>query len=307
MVEVLDSGCLRGGTTAPTSGIRDPLPVVSPDAEGAHVGTEYIIGDGASSSVNGSPASSPWLTVLIPAFNEEEQIERSVGKVLARLDHLGVQAEILIIDDASRDRTGEIADGLALRDPRIRVVHHAAKLNIGGGFTTGVRQARGEWMILIPADLAVDLADLEKYFREADSADLVVGVCPERGDYSRLRKVISGLNVQAIRTLFRMKQRQFNHISMYRMSYLRRMTIRYWRSAFFFAEVIINAKTLGARIAEVETTYKARETGQATGANFKLVVRTAQDLVRFWPRWLVSRVTGGIGAREMSPHGRNPD
>ena len=49
-------------------------------------------------------------------------------------------------------------------DPCIRALHHPVNRGIGGGFVTGVAEARGEWLILIPADLALDLADLGKYF-----------------------------------------------------------------------------------------------------------------------------------------------
>jgi len=95
-------------------------------------------------------ALRPLLTVLMPAYNEEAGLARSVNLLLAKLDDLGIQAEILIVDDGSRDRTGKIADELAVKCHRVRAFHHAANQGIGAGFVTGVAQARGEWLILIP-------------------------------------------------------------------------------------------------------------------------------------------------------------
>jgi hypothetical protein len=144
-------------------------------------------------------------------------------------------------------------------------------------------------MILVPADLAIDLDELSLYLDAARDADLVVGVCLERSDYSLVRRLVSRANVRAIATLFRMEQRQFNYISMYRVALLRRIAVEYWGSAFFFAEVIIKAKRLGARIVEVETRYVPRASGEATGANPRLIARTACDMLHYWPRWLLSR------------------
>lgn len=274
-------------------------------------------------------SNGPFLTVLIPAYNEAAGLAESVRLVRDKLVTLGVAAEILIVNDASRDETGAIAEALAaesvglavstgladglaestgladgladglaesteltepvdtalVRPPSlhlpVRVVHHPLNLNIGGAFMTGVREARGEWMILIPADLAMDLDELRLYLAAAEHADVVVGVCPERSDYARLRRVISWLNVWTIRTLFGMPLRQFNYISMYRTALLRRMPIRYWHSAFFFAEVLIRARDMGARLVEVETSYVPRATGEATGANWRLIRRTARDVMDY--------------------------
>ena len=236
-----------------------------------------------------SPADGPalggtvFLTVLIPAYNEETNLAHTVNVLRGKLAELGVTFEILIADDASRDRTGPIADALAAEDPRVRVAHHPANRGIGGGFLTGVQHACGQWMILIPADLALDSNELGKYLAAAQTADVVVGVRSDRSDYTLLRRAVSWVNITAIQVLFGMRQRQFNYISLYRLSVLRQMTIDYWRSAFFFAEVMIKARSLGYRLTEVDIRYVPRVSGKATGANWKLIARTACDMLAF--RW----------------------
>lgn len=235
------------------------------------------------------PAMQPTLTVLMPAYNEEAGLARSVEQLRASLAGLGVSFEILIVNDASRDRTAEVAAGLAARYAEVRVVHHPENRGIGGGFVTGVASALGDWLILIPADLALDLAELPKYLRAAETADVVVGIRSDRRDYSGARLVVSWVNIRLIQLLFGMRQRQFNYISMYRLSVLRRMQIETWRSAFFHAETLIKAQALGYRLVEVEIRYAPRASGRATGARPRFVLRTLRDLIRFWIRWTFRR------------------
>jgi len=237
-----------------------------------------IVGSSDAFALNGK------LTVLMPAYNEEGGLVNSVRLLREHLGTLGIPYEVLIVDDASRDRTGEIADELARRFPDVRVVHHPANRGIGGGFVTGVAEARGDWFILIPADLAMDPAELSRYLDAAHDADVVVGIRSDRSDYSGWRLLVSWLNIRLIQLLFGMPQRQFNYISMYRLSVLRQMQIEYWRSAFFHAETLIKARDLGYRLVEVEIRYVPRTSGRATGANARLIMRTLRDMVLFWFR-----------------------
>ena len=142
----------------------------------------------------------------------------------AKLAELGITFEIVIVDDASRDRTGAIADELAVADPCVRVIHHPSNLGIGGGFLTGLHAARGEWLILIPADLALELSDLGKYLEAAavsaeGQPDVVVGIRSDRSDYSAVRLLVSWVNIRLIQVLFGMRERQFQYISMYRVAF----------------------------------------------------------------------------------------
>ncbi len=231
-----------------------------------------------------------FLTVGMPAYNEAVNLPRNVPRLLAKLTELGVAFELVIVDDCSRDQTLEAAEGLAAQDARVRVLRHAVNGGIGRGFVTAAQAARGEFFILIPADLALDLDELPKYFEAARSADVVVGRRSDRSDYTAFRKVVSFANIFLIRTLFGLPQRQFNYISMYRTHLLQGMTLRYTGSAFFFAEVVIKARDRGARVVEVDIAYVPRAGGAQTGANPRLIARTVRDLLHYRiARWLGAR------------------
>lgn len=228
----------------------------------------------------------PFLTVFIPAYNEAGNLSRCVQAVLAQMDSQSVPVEIMIVDDGSRDQTGVLADQLAAQEQRVRTLHHPTNLGIGAAFMTALQHAQGEWLIFIPADLAIEPSDLCRYLEAAPQADAVVGLRSDLSDYNLPRKLVHQLNIFLIRSLFRTPLRQFQYISMYRMEIFRRFDIEYGRSAFFLAEILIKAHALGFRLVEVEVLYAPRITGRATGAKLKLVFLTLWDLFRFWLRWL---------------------
>lgn len=254
--------------------------------------------------------AGPWLTIVIPAYNEEAGLERCVRLVTAQLAELGVSYEVLVVNDASRDRTGAIADALAAQLPAVRVIHHPENRGLGGGFVTALAEARGEWLILIPADLAMDPADLRRYLEAAAHADVVIGVCDVHSDYTPFRWLVHRANIALVQALFGMRERQFQYISLYRVIVLRAMTIDYWRSAFFHAEVLIKARALGYRLVEVDVRYVPRASGRATGSRVGLIARTVRDMFAFWVRWVargpvaVSRRTDASvpGDRSTLPH-----
>lgn len=246
----------------------------------------------------------PYLTVFIPAYNEEGNLAHCVETVLTKLDELNVALEILIVDDGSQDGTYRVASELASRDARVRIERHPTNQGIGGAFRTALEQARGEWLILIPADLAIDPGELHRYIDTAPQADIVVGLRSDRSDYTPARRIVSWTNIHLIQTLFGMRVQQSQYISMYRMSVFQQIRVEFWRSAFFLAEILVKAQTLGFRLVEVEIRYAPRLTGRATGAKLMLILKTVRDIFRFWLRWVF---LGPVNASQYKPGNQETD
>ncbi len=229
---------------------------------------------------------NPQLTVFVPAYNEEHNLRHCAEVIGKKMLEIGVTAEVLIVDDGSQDQTGAVADQLAAQDSSIRVIHHKKNGGIGQAFLTACQEARGEWLILIPADLALEPNEIDRYFEAAPGADVVVGLRSDRSDYTLARKVVSFFNIHLIQILFGSHIRQFQYISLYRMEVLREMEIEYAGSAFFLAEIIVKAGALGKRLAEAEIKYAPRVSGKATGAKLRLILLTVRDIFRFWLKWV---------------------
>lgn len=229
---------------------------------------------------------SPFLSVVMPAYMEEAALASSVEAVLAQLHSQGLAAELLVVDDASPDQTGAIAEALAARHAEVRAFHHPHNLGIGGGFLTGIREARGEWLIMIPADLALEVSELQRYLAAASgTVDIVVGISSPRTDYTLFRRLVSWANIRLIQVMFGMALRQFNYICLYQMETLRHIPINYWRSACFYTEILVKAQAAGKRLTEVDIQYLPRGRGRASGGHWRLIWRSVRDLLVFWLRW----------------------
>ena len=225
--------------------------------------------------------TDPYVSVVIPAFNEEANLRSTVALVGNKLDELETTFEIIIVNDGSTDRTCSIAEELVAADGRIQLINHSRNLGPGSGVFTGIEAARGEFVIFIPADLALDINELYKYIDASRTCDLVVGIRSDRRDYSLFRKFVSLVNIALIKLLFGMKERQFNYIHMYRQNMLERIHIES-RGVFITAEIMIKARDLGYKLREVDITYVPRTAGTATCGNPGTIFETVRDLFGFW-------------------------
>jgi dolichol-phosphate mannosyltransferase len=112
--------------------------------------------------------------VIIPTYNERENLPRLLPMVLQQDPRL----EILIIDDASPDGTGKLADELAAGNPRVHVVHRAGKLGLGTAYIAGFRwgiEHRYDWLFEMDADFSHDPAHLPQFVEAIADHDLVLG------------------------------------------------------------------------------------------------------------------------------------
>jgi dolichol-phosphate mannosyltransferase len=119
--------------------------------------------------------SEPRALIVTPTYNESTNLERFVSEVRAAAPH----ADLLIVDDASPDGTGELADRIAENDPQVRVMHRAGKLGLGTAYVKAFRwglERDYQHFFEMDADLSHQPRHLEAFFRELrDGADVVVG------------------------------------------------------------------------------------------------------------------------------------
>lgn len=132
--------------------------------------------------------------VVIPTYNESENLSRLVPILLDTVPSL----EVLVVDDGSPDGTGEVAESLAKRTGRVRVIHRVRKLGLGTAYVAGFEYAleRGyDCVVQMDADLSHRPEDLTRLLRAAESADLVIGSRNVPGgrveNWSLLRRFVS--------------------------------------------------------------------------------------------------------------------
>jgi glycosyltransferase involved in cell wall biosynthesis len=221
------------------------------------------------------------ISAILPAFNEEGALAGTVAALRAVLEGLSCPYEILIVDDGSRDGTGELADRLAREDSAVRVVHHPHNLGYGDALKSGFAAARLDWVFLMDADGQFDPAELPAFVRAADHADFVVGYRPSRADpvhrtlyakiWARMMSALLGVGVRDVDCAFKLMRR----------SYLVRMPLEAG-GAFLSAEMLAKARRMGAPFAELPVRHLPRQVGRSTGGTIRVLLRAFLELGRLW-------------------------
>jgi glycosyltransferase involved in cell wall biosynthesis len=232
----------------------------------------------------------PRLTFFFPAYNEEENIERTVDLALSDIGPLvDGSLEVLIVDDGSSDRTPEMADRLAAADPRVRV-HHQPNRGYGGALKSGFANATGELICFSDGDLQFDLKEMSRLLdRLADTAkpavDGVIGYRIRRRDpfhrlfiaktYNAIVSLAFGLRVRDIDCAMKLFRRDvFDGLRLDA------------DGPFLSAELLIKLRARGVRMAQVGVNHYPRAAGTNTGASFTKILRTFRDLaVLRWALW----------------------
>ena len=137
-----------------------------------------------------------WL--VLPTYNEAENLERIVRAALPELASAASEPHVLIVDDGSPDGTGDIADRLAAELPEVEVLHRTAKEGLGRAYLAGFERALGSGADLVlemDADFSHDPRDLPRLIAAASEADLVLGSRYVRGggvtDWGWFRRMLS--------------------------------------------------------------------------------------------------------------------
>src|SRR4029434_8580404 len=135
----------------------------------------------------------PSVSLVIPVFNEEENIAHALGCARAALDRHSEDYEIIVVDDASTDRSAEIVAREALADPRIRMVRHEVNRKLGASLRTGFAAAQKDLVLYMDADLPFDPDVLGPAARalHVSRADLIAGYRLDRTTEGLLRTVYS--------------------------------------------------------------------------------------------------------------------
>jgi glycosyltransferase involved in cell wall biosynthesis len=133
--------------------------------------------------LSGGPVRPPALSLVVPAYNEEENLPELVAEIRAALDPVERDWELLMVDDASTDGTLAAMKALAAAEPRIRVLRHRRNAGQSAGLADGFRCARGRVVVTLDADLQNDPADIPRLLAElAKGWDVVSGVRVDRRD-----------------------------------------------------------------------------------------------------------------------------
>ena len=220
------------------------------------------------------------ISAVMPAYNEEANLELSVGRMATALQTVARGFEIIVVDDGSQDGTAAVLAGLKGAHPNLRVIRHAANRGYGAALRSGFDAARFGWIFLMDADNQFDPAEVELLLARAADADIVAGYRKHRRD-PLLRRLNAWAFFTLVRLLFGTLVRDVNcAFRLTRRDLIARMAL-HSEGALINTEILVLARQLHARVVEVPVHHYPRRAGKQTGANMRVVIRAFAELLAF--------------------------
>ena len=223
------------------------------------------------------------ISVFFPCYNEQENVGRTVGKALEVLEKLNADFEAIIVDDGSSDGTGRIADEIAGRDGRVKVVHHEGNLGYGAALQSGFKAATKELVFYTDGDGQFDIGEMPPLLTLMEQYDIVSCYRLNRQD-SIIRKIngwcwtwlvcmMFGLKVRDIDCAFKLYKREiFDKIEMSS------------TGALIDAEILARAARKGYRITQKGVHHYPRTAGTQSGASLRVILRAFKELIKLQKR-----------------------
>lgn len=222
----------------------------------------------------------PSLSVVLPAYDEAENIAEMTKAVVKTVTPLTDDYEVIVVDDGSRDGTGEVVRGLSAEDPRIHLVQHEVNQGYGAALYSGLKTAAKDLIFFTDADRQFELADLHKFWPEIEGVDMVIGYRPERADpfhrrlfgwgWSWLTNLLFGYTARDVDCAFKLFKREI----------IDTMEIKSM-GATFSAEFLVRAKAKGYTIRELPVRHLPRLAGSQTGSRLDVIMRAFKEILLF--------------------------
>ena len=231
--------------------------------------------------------AQPNVSCVIPAFNEEGSVEAVVRETAAVLDELPGRHEIIVVDDASTDRTPAILADLAREVPLLQTVRNRQNLGCHPSETIGFDAAQGDVLFFLPADGQISPQELPRLLQRWPQHDLILTHRARRADPFG-RRLVGGTYNLVLRLVLGVPARDIDSSIVISHRLWQRIAGTLGRdSAFIHTEVVLHAWQLNARITEVTIAHYPRLTGQAHGLNTRDATRVPIQLLKMW--WKLQR------------------
>ncbi len=222
------------------------------------------------------------LSVCMPAYNEEANLPGMIADVVRIMRERCDDLEVVVTNDGSTDRTGEVLEELARQYPELKPVHHEVNQGYGAAAYTAISHATKEIILFTDSDRQFVLEEIDRLLPHLNEADMVVGYRAPRRDpflrvlfghgWSALVTLLFGYTARDIDCAFKLFRRDvFAAVG---------PSIRS-RGATFSAEWLVRTKRAGYRIVEVPVSHLPRQAGSPTGARWDVISRAFRELWQF--------------------------
>jgi glycosyltransferase involved in cell wall biosynthesis len=226
------------------------------------------------------PTTRPALSIVVPAYNEAANILGTLGNVSSALAGLGLDPEILVIDDGSRDNTADLVRSHASQFPGVRLLINERNMGFGATYRRGVDAATGAHIVMVHGDNAWGAATLRDLFSRVGQADIIIGYTRNMWRSRTVtRTVISKTFTMLVNAITGRGLQYYNGLQIHRADVLKGMTIE--SSGFGFQpEVLVKALQQTQTLIEVPMDLMEREHGDSKAFRWKNAVDVYRTLRR---------------------------
>jgi glycosyltransferase involved in cell wall biosynthesis len=221
------------------------------------------------------------LSLFFPAYYDERNIGKVVDKAIEVAESLDLKDyEITIIEDGSPDNTAKVADDLAAKYPKVKVIHHKQNKGYGATLWEGFITARFEYVFYTDGDNQFDLEELRKFVALIPYSDMVVGYRKKK-QYSPYRKFTSFIYNHVLRLAFDIDFIDIDcAFKIIKTDLFRNITVS-TKDAFIDAEIMIQAKLMGYSFTELGVAHLPRVDGLSTAARPSIIFKTIWEILQF--------------------------
>lgn len=224
------------------------------------------------------------LSVILPAYNEEELIANTVTNIMSVLTTWMQDFEVIVVNDGSKDRTGEIVARLEAYDRRIRLINHPVNQGYGAALVTGFEFVTKDMAFFMDSDGQFDIHDLARFFPLIEEYGAVIGYRIHRQD-TWMRKLNAWSWKQLVGFIFHVHARDIDcAFKLFRAEFFRANRLE-TRGAMINAEILYKLARAGYTYTEVGVQHLPRLAGKATGAKLKVILRALGEMFIYAEKW----------------------
>lgn len=225
------------------------------------------------------------LSIIVPAYNEERGLASAVGGLFSLLseNNMASDAEILIFNDCSLDKTGEIANELVKKINIVKVFHNKKNMGLGFNFREGVVQSKGEYVTWFPGDnenLPQSFIDIISRIGEAD---IIISYTDNMEVRPFSRHLVSKIYTDMNNLFFGLHLKYYNGLSVYKRNLLLPVLPKIGDSFAFSAQILIMLLKSGASFVEVPIKIQSKPSGKSSAFRIRNIISVIKAIISlFW-------------------------
>lgn len=226
----------------------------------------------------------PELSVFFPFWNEEKNIEKVVLDAISVARENATNYEIIMVDDGSIDKTGQIGARLAKSNHNLRLITLSPNRGYGAALRAGFENSKYKYVVFSDGDGQFDFSEASKFTEEIEKFDMVIGYRKKRRDHALFKRLLL-MNMLRVWDYFlfgfAFKDIDCGFKMFKRSAVLDIMPLRS-EGAMITTEILAKAVRKKLKIQQVEVNHYQRQFGKQTGANFPVIVRALLESLILW-------------------------